>query len=208
MKRIGLFGGTFDPIHLGHIALVERVLADFQLNELILVPAKIPPHKSETAATPVQRYEMAQLVVNGLGDKVSVSDYELSETGISFSYKTVSYKRSIYPDDALYFIAGSDIFMTISSWEHWQQLFELSNFIVVNRHGTSFDDVKEQLSEELVKRLVNFTDYTDTKRAGDIILYSMPLVNISSVEIRSRLMAQLLPKDVYDYILKHKLYMR
>ena len=209
-RRIGLFGGTFNPIHLGHITLAQKVFADFNLDELILIPAKLPPHKEDiTGATTLQRYEMVRLAAGTIGKGVAVSDYELKTDGISYSYRTVSYLSNINPGAALFFIAGSDIFITIETWQRWREIFNFVNFIVVSREGVSFDTMLNSIPSELHNRIIWRKEYKG-ELSGKIILYDMDTIAVSSTKIRGCTAEggcrEMLPKAVYDYIVDNNLY--
>ncbi|MDR0454477.1 MAG: nicotinate-nucleotide adenylyltransferase [Deferribacteraceae bacterium] len=208
-KRIGLLGGTFNPIHLGHTALAQNVFSDFKLDELILIPVKLPPHKDVSGATALQRYEMAKLTANLLGEGFSVSDYELKTGGISYSYSTISHWSKENPEAALFFIAGSDIFATIKTWQKWREIFGISNFIVANRMEMPFDTMLDIIPEELRGRVIWHKKY-DGKPSGKIILYEMDIVSVSSTKIRGHTSIsecrKMLPEDVYSYIINNNLY--
>ena len=119
MKKTGLFGGTFNPIHIGHAVLAERVYSYFKLDELIFIPSKLPPHKDTPGTTAEERYEMVELTANALGKGFSVSDYEIKSDGISYTHRTVCHWRREHPNDALFLITGTDIFITIGKWQEW-----------------------------------------------------------------------------------------
>ncbi len=209
MKRIGIFGGTFDPIHLGHAALAQSVFADFRLDELVFMPAKLPPHKVSTSASPENRFQMVQLTASILRGCYTVSDYELSQQGISYTYLTLKHWRDMYPDDALFFICGTDIFYTIEHWQNWRELFNLANFIVVNRDGVTFEQLRKGIPEELLTRIYSSKNYPNSTY-GSIILYDMDPVLISSTQIRGKMAEgrcpELLTEEVYEYIIKNNLY--
>ena len=155
MKKTGLFGGTFNPIHIGHAVLAERVYSYFKLDELIFIPSKLPPHKDTPGTTAEERYEMVELTANALGKGFSVSDYEIKSDGISYTHRTVCHWRREHPNDALFFITGTDIFITIGKWQEWEDLFNQGNFIVVNRAGPGFAEILETIPPGLKKRVIN-----------------------------------------------------
>ncbi|MDY6821075.1 MAG: nicotinate-nucleotide adenylyltransferase [Deferribacterota bacterium] len=209
MRHIGLFGGTFNPIHIGHIRLAINVYRDFKLDELIFIPAKIPPHKNLGSTPPEKRYEMVRISVKNLKYNFTVSDIELKNSGISYTYKTLEYYRSKYKNDILSFICGSDIFATINTWENWLELFNLANFIVVNRKEMSFDKMLAIIPNILKNKIVNKEEFKNEKY-GKIILYEMDEIPISSSDIRDKLkrkeMKEFLTDEVYNYIEKNRLY--
>jgi nicotinate-nucleotide adenylyltransferase len=212
MEKIGLFGGTFNPIHLGHARLAYNVYKDLGLDSLVFIPSKLPPHKAFLSATPKERYEMTVLMARTLEGNFSVSDFELKSEGISYTYLTLKEWRRRYPEAALFFITGSDIFSTVETWQNCFELFELANFVVVNR-GISFDKLRSDLPEDIIKRVVRF-DW-EPVCAGRILLYRMDPVKVSSTMVREQL-AKLegksinfneeLHEDVYKYIWEKNLY--
>ena len=208
MKYIGLFGGTFNPIHTGHLTLAINVYNDFSLDELIFIPSKIPPHKN-LGTPPDKRFEMVKLAINNLKHNFKVSKVELKRKGISYTYKTLTYYRRIYKEDSISFICGSDIFATIDKWENWNELFNLANFIVVNRKEMPFEVMHTLIPAELKERIVEKDEFSDALY-GKIVLYKMGEIEISSTDIREKLrgnkMPEFLTENVYKYICKNKLY--
>ncbi|WP_022850218.1 nicotinate-nucleotide adenylyltransferase [Limisalsivibrio acetivorans] len=209
MIKLGLFGGTFNPIHIGHVALAQNVQRAFDLDKLLLIPSRIPPHKKTCDIAPETRMEMVQLVADKLGEEFGVSDYEVNSEEVSYSYKTVSKYRDEYPDAQIFFIAGTDIFASISTWQSYMELFELANFIVVNRSFMPFEKMLESIPAELMDRVVKADSYQGEK-SGKVILYTMPEVDVSSTEIRTLLDEKYrkanLPEGVYEYISSNNLY--
>lgn len=208
MKHIGLFGGTFNPIHIGHLILAINVYTDFSLDELIFIPSKIPPHKS-LGTPPEKRFEMVQLAINNLKYNFKVSNVELKRKGVSYTYKTLIHYRNIYKDDSISFVCGSDIFATIDKWENWNELFNLANFIVVNRKEMPFEVMYNLIPDELKKKIVENSEFSNALY-GKIVLYKMDEIEISSTDIRGKLkdnkMPDFLTESVYKYICKNKLY--
>lgn len=207
--RTGLFGGTFNPIHIGHIALAENVTDSFDLDRMIFIPSKIPPHKAGNVLEPEKRLEMVKLSAELLGGRFMVSDYEIASEGVSYTLKTLMHFRAVYPDDEIFFACGTDIFASIESWYEYRQLFDYVNFIVVSRSMVSFGKMLEAVPNWLHDRVVREDQFTGEK-AGKIILYEMPPVDISSTEIREVLEASYrkanLPPVVYEYISEKGLY--
>lgn len=207
--KTGLFGGTFNPIHIGHIALAENVTDSFKLDRMIFIPSKIPPHKTGNIIAPGKRLEMVQLAAGIMGDRFTVSDYEINEEGISYTLKTLMHFRELYPDDEIFFACGTDIFASIEKWYEYAKLFDYVNFIVVSRSMVSFGKMLEAVPEWLHDRVVREEQFTGEK-FGKVILYEMPPVDISSTEIREVLEASYrkanLPDVVYEYISEKGLY--
>ncbi|TCK62609.1 nicotinate-nucleotide adenylyltransferase [Seleniivibrio woodruffii] len=207
--KIGLFGGTFNPIHIGHLALAENVTDSFSLDRMIFVPSKVPPHKTDGVIEPELRLKMVQLVAAGLGDRFIVSDFEIHEEGVSYTLKTLQHFRDAYCDDAIFFACGTDIFASIGSWYEYEALFDYVNFIVVSRSTMSFEELLKTIPPKLLERVVQADEYNN-EISGRIILYRMPEVDISSTEIRSILEESYrranLPDGVYEYIAENRLY--
>ena len=134
--RIGIFGGTFNPIHLGHLRAAEEIRERFNLKRIIFIAAAVPPHKTiEGDVSGEHRMEMVRLAISG-NPRFSVSDIELKKPGKSYSIGTIEYFRKRYGFDLdLFFILGMDAFLEIGTWKSFQELFSLCHFIVMTRPG-------------------------------------------------------------------------
>lgn len=208
--KIGLFGGTFNPIHMGHMIMAQRVKESLGLDRLILIPSKLPPHKTTAQTSPADRFNMVQIVANRLGEGYEVSDFELKSEGVSYTFKTLTEYRSRFPEDELFFIAGSDIFATIASWQNWNDLFDLANFVIVNRKEVPFEEMLHRIPPSLNPRIRVWHQY-EKAVSGEILLYTMQEVPVSSTEIRYRVATGtcgevMLLDEVYEYIASNNLY--
>ena len=136
MKRIGILGGTFNPIHLGHLAIAEMAQEKVGLDKVIFVPAFIPPHKTVShLAEAKDRLTMVRLAIAD-NPAFTVSDYEINKGGRSFSIDTVTHFHKLYKKKAkLYFVIGGDSLATLPTWKNIDQLLKLVTFVVVNRPG-------------------------------------------------------------------------
>ena len=199
MSKIGVLGGTFDPIHKGHVALGLAAMDEVGLDRLIVMPAHIQPFKQHRKiAQDVHRLAMARLAFEGR-EGVEVSDYEMTKGDISYSYDTMAYLKSIYPYDELYFVMGTDSFLKVDRWYKGESLLEEFSFIVSSRPG---------YPEKVLEAKIRFIeeDY-----GTEIIRLKTKMPEISSTEIRENALfgesiSHLVPKAVEDYIYENGLY--
>jgi len=222
---IGILGGTFNPIHYGHLVAANEILEKFRLEKVILIPAAKPPHKDDRAIIdPHHRLIMAVLATVS-NPALIVSPMEIEREGISYSIETLRRLRQLYGAEVdLYFIAGIDAFLDVSTWKDVDQLFQQCHFIVISRPGYDTAHLLEVLGQtvsakfnhlrfELTPQLSPFGTQkiliSETKYC--IFLTGITALDISSSEIRRRVregrsIRYLLPKSVEDYIMKHRLY--
>jgi len=197
--KIGLLGGTFDPIHEGHIALARKVLAARSLDEIWVIPSHIPPHRNEPIALPDQRYHMCKLALENKEHFV-LSDIEYNRREKSFFIDTINYLKSRYPNRDFFFIIGIDAFLDFLSWKEPIKLLHECKLIVINRPGYK--------SEEFY----NFMNTTILKDYNDSVSYlNIETPNVSSTEIREKIkngddVSSLLDKHVLEYINQKGLY--
>lgn len=196
-KKVGIMGGSFNPIHQGHLIVANEVLNIYNLHEIIFVPAGNPPHKNGLQTSPWDRYLMAHLATVS-NDKFSVSDIEIKRTEKSYTINTIKQFKEIYPDTDFYFITGTDAVLELPSWYEPEKLLKLCKFVAVSRPGT------EKGIEEKIK------DIMETLK-GDIELLQVPMLQISSTDIRERIKKgisakYMLPESVEQYIVKNNLY--
>ncbi len=213
-RRIGLFGGTFNPIHLGHLRGAEEIYEAFQLEEVIFIPSSIPPHKvTEKVIEAEHRLEMVRLATSS-NRHFSTSDVELSRPGRSYSIDTVQFFRE-RGQDALFFILGSDAFEEIETWKDFQNLFSLCDLIVMTRPGSQ----KSNSSALLPRALVPNFRYDSGKktwfhRSGHLLYFrEISFLDISSTKVREliekeRSVRYLIPAEVEAYVQEHGLYRR
>ncbi|MBZ4642401.1 MAG: nicotinate-nucleotide adenylyltransferase [Deferribacteres bacterium] len=209
MKKIGLLGGTFNPIHIGHLNIAQAVYDNFKLDELHFIPSKIPPHKNLGLTPARDRYEMVKLAIENMKGNFFVSDFEIRKKGVSYTYLTLKHFRKNYPDAQLFFVTGTDIFATIQTWNNWTKLFELANFIVINRKELSFVELFTKLPENILSIIRNLDNFENTLY-GRVVIFKAKEIDISSTQIRNLLnsgeISSFLPKSVVEYIRKKNLY--
>jgi len=192
--KVGIMGGTFDPIHIGHLMVAERARIEMDLQEVWFLPSSIPPHKNKAPiATPLQRWEMVCEAVQ-TNEYFFGKDLELTRKGVSYSIDTVKRFKKHYPQHEFFFIIGGDMIQYLPNWYQIDELIHLISFIGLQRPGTKIQ--WEQLNEQMKQK---------------ITMVTMPMLDISSSEIRN-LSAQnksiryLVHDKVYDFIKEHTLY--
>lgn len=216
--RIGLFGGTFDPIHNGHLRAALDACEDFPLDRCILIPAAKPPHKSGAKPAGVDhRLAMTRLAVEGI-DKLAVSDMEANRKGPSFTIDTVRhFRRTLGPGDAFFLLLGADAFFEIDTWHSWQELLDEVALLVMTRPGGAADDFPVALDAFISGHIAD--GYTlDGNRRGffhrrrpPIFYVPVTQLDISSTGIRRRIRSGrsvrfLLPESVERYMDQEELY--
>ena len=203
--KIGVYGGTFNPPHLGHVTAARAVFELLKLDLLLLVPDREPPHKALPAGspTPEQRLEMTRLAGEqlGLGDRVQVLDLELKRTGRSYTSDTLAQLKERYPEDELWLLMGTDMFLTIQTWHEAEKILSLAG---IATFGRTEADTEELFS---VQRDYLYRTYPQAR----IFTLTIPgVVDVSSTDLRTMLAkgegVNLLPPAVYGYILRHGLY--
>lgn len=222
MKRIGLFGGTFNPIHMGHVQVIKEIKEKFGLDKIFLIPSAFPPHKeTEGIIDGLDRIEMIRLAFSDDPDFV-VSDVELKRSGFSYTIDTVRHFKSIFPENTkLFFIVGLDAFLEVDTWKSYKDLFLLIPFIVMSRSATGQRDtvlqwkhlgsyIKSKISDEYRHSASRSCYIHDVKQP--VFLFEVTPVEISSTEIRERIrkgrtIKSLVPEPVEDLIKTKGLYL-
>lgn len=200
MKRIGIYGGSFDPVHRGHLHLAETAVEKLLLNEIIFMPARISPFKQEKpdVTSGSHRMRMLQLAVEDRED-MSVSDHELRQEGVSYTVYTLRHMRELHPDSQLVLLMGSDMLMSFERWYCWQEIMEIAELGCASRN--------EGDGEVLRKKAEFLSEF------GRVSIFSEEALPMSSTEIRNALKKNedcscYLPEKVVQYIVKHHLYGR
>jgi nicotinate-nucleotide adenylyltransferase len=209
MKTVGLLGGTFDPIHRGHLDVACAAQRALALDEVWLVPARHPPHRSAPLASAAHRFAMVALALAG-HPHLLVSDVEMNLDGPSYTMDTLERLEAAQPAQAgsIVFIAGADAFRDIRTWWRWQDLLARTHFAVVSRPGLPAAAMRTQLPD-LASRMID-TPCTKTAVPG-IFLIEEVTADVSSTEVRrhlanGRMIPGLLPDLVADYATRHGLY--
>jgi nicotinate-nucleotide adenylyltransferase len=215
--KIGVFGGTFNPIHLCHLHVAARVRALVGLERVVFVPAAEPPHKSADLAPPAHRLEMVRLAVAGWPG-FEVDDLELKRSGPSYSADTMEEFRRRYPTAELYFLLGGDMFRELGTWRDPHRLLAACRLAVIARSGAPFATLAGlpwmgDTPRETLERLDAQPGETslDLGPGLPLRLVKIEPCDVSSTQLRRDLSAgnwdkKVLPVPVQSYILKHKLY--
>jgi nicotinate-nucleotide adenylyltransferase len=214
-RAIGLLGGTFDPIHYGHLRLAEEMGEVLGLEEVRILPAGLPPHRGQPRAEPRQRLEMARLAVAG-NPRFVLDAREVHQTSPSYSVETLATLREERPAGTpLILFMGADAFLGLTTWHRWQVLLDLAHLAVAHRPGFSSamweDALPEPLRRLLATRRCDQAAELLAKPAGLIHLHAITQLDISASQIRERALRgkslrYLLPDSVIDYINEHRLY--
>lgn len=213
MSRVGVLGGTFDPIHWGHLRAAEVAREALALDEVLFVPAASPPHKVEPRVTEAEhRLAMVERALEGEG-RFSLSTVEIDRDGPSYTIDTLRELGEERPEARLFFVVGTDAFAEIRTWMRWRELLERHDFVVHERPGAPLEGVRDVLPAELQARLVDLSeDESGRERKGtSIFLLRRAMLDVSSTEIRrlverGRSIRFLVPATVEAYIRQHRLY--
>lgn len=217
--RIGLFGGTFNPIHIGHIKVSKEIKEAFKLDRIYMIPSAIPPHKKSTGIADARdRLEMTSLAVSML-EGYNVSDIELQRLGPSYTVDTVNHFKKILPADAsLYWILGIDAFLEIDTWMSYKELFQMLSFIVMSRPETSKTITPDHLESYIHHNVSeSYAFQRQENRFVDnqyrpICLFNVTPYAISSTDIRKKIrkrkpISDMVPEKVEKYIRGKGLYL-
>jgi len=210
-RKIGLFGGTFDPVHKGHLAVAQGVLAQYRLDEIIFIPAPYPPHKQKPLTGFGHRVAMLEAVLAG-EPRISISLLEAERRSPSYTVDTLLDLRERVGDHHYHLIIGADSFIEVHLWYRYHALFQLTDLVVAARPGINREEIARQV-DSLPGRFRYDLEHEMWTRDDGFHIYYFSAVNadLSSSEIRSRLIQKrdvkhLLHPEVMEYIEKHHLY--
>ncbi len=199
MRKVGIFGGSFNPIHIGHLLLAQEALEHFELEKVLLIPTADNPLKRKiTDIDKCDRFELVRLSAEG-NDRFEVSDIEINSKKANYTIDTVRQLKEM--DEAeYYFICGADIILDIERWKDFDILFSLMKFALAARPG-----YKEE-------RLNAHVNYLRDRYQAQIDIFYAPLIDLSSTDIRRRIGADrsvryMISDKVYDYIIQNKMYL-
>lgn len=214
-KRIAIYGGTFDPVHSGHLQIARRVLQLFGIDEFLFVPARVAPHKFDREiSSPLHRYAMLALATRA-DPRLSISTFELERAERQYTVDTLFHFRSQLGESVdLFFVMGGDSWAEITSWREWQRLLTLANLIVVTRPGYEFS--AEHVGAATAAAVLDLRGATEVDQehgAQKIFVSDAVMLDVSATEVRTAArenlkdsLEKLVPLEVADYIRKYKLY--
>ena len=191
MANIAIFGGTFNPFHIGHYEMLKSICDLAYIDEVFVMPDKIPPHKHfDCIVDDVHRQEMCKVVCDDF-NKAKPCFIEFEREGKSYTIDTIRLLKQRYINDNFYIVIGGDMVSTLDTWYKWQELIQEASFIAFKREGlVDFDDAYD--------RLVN--------SGAKITVLNVPITDVSSTKLRNKIDKNLLPKKVYDYIVHKGIY--
>ena len=198
MKRIGIIGGTFDPIHLAHVNIAKEAKERLNLDKVIFIPAGSQPLKIDKKVTRASlRFNMVEKAIEGY-EGFEVSDYEIEKQGLSYTFETLEHFKK--DDEELFFITGADCLLNLEKWKNVKRIFELCTLVVLTRPG--YDE----------KSLYKEKDYIEEKYNGNIVILELEGMDISSTDIRGlvkegKSISTLVASEVFKLIKDNNLYM-
>lgn len=195
--RIGIYGGSFNPVHNGHIRLAETAAEEFGLDKVFLVPSKISPHRSSAEYVPeADRIAMLALACAG-SEKLRISSYELDSDRVSYTIYTIKYFRTLYPESELFLLMGSDMLLCFDQWRNWQDILKEASLGVISRNSGDTSDLEKKARE--------------LSCCGRVLVSHKAPLEVSSSDIRKKIeknedFACYLSENVVQYIRYRGLY--
>ncbi len=206
---IGVFGGSFDPIHFGHIKPLIELNKEFNFNNILLIPCNLSPSLKKTNASAIDRFEMTKVISQSNTNNFLSDDREIKRGGISYSYDTLRDIKNKYGQNIL-LIIGADVFLNFDKWYNYNKIINMVNIIVLNRpkYNTDFNN---SLPKEIIDKIITNKDDFLNEKSGYIYLFNNSEYNISSTIVRSMIKNKkepisMMPGSVYSYIKRNKLY--
>lgn len=216
-ERIGLLGGTFNPVHTGHLRAAAEVLKRFRLNRLLFIPSYVPPHKTnDDIASARDRMRMVELALRGRTNLVA-SAIEVRAGGTSYSILTLKKIKKLYPGAWIFFVLGVDAFLEIETWREWRRVLEQCLFIVMTRPGYRLSAAKAVLGTPFQDKILDVPPAAGIRESwfSAYRVFCVPIraLDISSTEIRRRIrrgepLRGFVPPAVERYIKEHRLYLK
>jgi len=212
---IGILGGTFDPVHFGHLRLAEELAGTLKLGEVRFLPSGTPPHRAAPAVDARHRLEMVRLAAAG-NPRFAVDDREIRRAGPGYSFDTLSELRAeVGATRSLALLVGADAFLEFATWHRWHEIFGLAHVVVAHRPGYPVerwsDRMPQPLAREYSARLMQQPLATHLSPAGGVLVVPFTALDISATAVRAMVRdgaspRYLIPDRVFEYIQTHRLY--
>lgn len=197
--KIGIMGGTFNPIHHGHLILSEYIRTNFKLDKILFIPTGNPPHKSgRDVLNGDIRLKMVEIAIKS-NENFDLMDVEIKRQGLSYTIDTLMNLKDIYKGSKLYLIVGADTLLSMHTWKDYEKILSMTSIIVADRLGLNNHDLSEEISR------------LNSQNGNNIFQVDTPIIEISSTSIRDRIkkglsIKYLVPEPVENYIYKNELY--
>lgn len=209
-QPVGILGGTFDPVHNGHLHLATTFLEQLRLAEILFVPSNNPPHRPAPLASPEQRLEMLKLAVEN-HPHLKIDDCELERGGISYTIDTLKLIRNKIDEAPLCLIMGMENFKTLNHWHQWHSLLDYAHIVIVNRPERDENINSEEIKNFMSTFITTAIEDLRNQAAGCILKLDIPMLDISSTQIRNNIHSNLdseslLSDKVLDFIHTQHLY--
>ena len=209
-EPLALFGGTFDPVHYGHLRCADEARQKLGLNKLYLLPVGTPPHRKPPQATTRQRLEMLHLAQAEF-PQLEIDDRETRRSGPSYMVDTLQELRTEFPQTPLLLLIGQDAANHLHSWFHWEQLFELTHIVILTRPGAKAE-YRSDLARQMQRRVSADVQALCHSDAGGVLYLQVASIDVSATSIKSimrlgRSPRSMLPGAVLDYINENQLYL-
>lgn len=210
---VGILGGTFDPVHLGHLRLAQEVADALTLGAVRFIPGGMPPHRATPQSPVADRVAMVRLAIEG-NPLFALDERETRRTGKSYTVDTLSELRAeLGAACPLVLILGADAFLGLTAWQRWQEIFTLAHIAVANRPGSALDDLPAALASEFARRRNNDPQAVHRAAAGSIVEVPITALDISATKVRElvrtrRSVRYLLAPGVLHYIDSNNLFLK
>ena len=202
---LAIVGGTFDPVHLGHVEPVNHACSELDITHGLWVPCKLPPHKDRPSTTEQARVDMLNFAIENL-DNHQVYQWELQQNNTSYSFHTLTHLRDLYPTQQLFFFMGADSLLNFTQWYQWENILKLCHLVVSARPGFDVSNIPPTLQKR-----IQSMDIPVTAEHGTIIWFDAVSRSISSSQIREEVrtnakIREHLNQSVYNYMITNELY--
>lgn len=209
LESVGYFGGTFDPIHNGHVQMAAELKRACGFEQMFLLPCRNPPHRASPACSDTQRLDMVRLAIAD-NNVLRIDDREYKRSSLSYTIDSlIELRRELGDSVSISWCVGMDSLVNLNTWHRWRELLEYAHLVVVDRPGWQLPD-KGEVAQWLQKNLAD-TDVLRSKPCGNVIVQSLSLIDVSATDIRGRIKSKksvqfLLPDAVWRYVIQNQLY--